>query len=426
VERSEVRGALSYLTVAACTSLLLTGGVALFNALIDPLDLMGTPALQGWSDLKTAVSPSGGRRFKAAQLAKAKPDILLLGSSRVEVGIPAEHAGYGRARVYNAALSGTNMVEIESVFNAAVKWHPPREVVLGLDFEAFGERRGYVADFSDSLFARSKLVVTLRYLFSISALRLSWRTLVDSRRYVFADYDANGVNHHFERLASPDQRQMFTSVLRDQFFINPETYAGFHFAPDRMAALWRLVNLCAERGITLRLFITPVHARQLEALRAIGLYEGFERWQRMLAEGVSKIGRERPQATLSLWDFSGYHEFATESVPAAARSQPAMKWYWESSHFKAALGKRLLDRMYRLPPSATLPEDFGVELRADTLDSWLEKTRRARVVYATSQPAEVREVERLAACTSRIWPVMCKDCTAASEVAAGRFVPCAG
>ena len=421
-----MRTEVSYLAVAACTSVLLTGGVALLNAVIDPLDLMSAPTLQGWSNSKTAISSSGGRRFKAAQLAKDKPDILLLGSSRVEVGIPVEHAGYAGARVYNAALSGTNLVEIESVFNSAVKWHRPREVLLGLDFEAFGGRRGYVADFSDSPFARSNAAVTLRYLFSVSTLRLSWRTLLDSRRNISADYDAKGVNHHFERMASPDQRRMFTSVLRDQFFINPETYAGFHFAPDRMQALWRLVNICAERGIALKLFITPVHARQLEALRAIGLYEGFERWKQVLVVGMSKIVRERPEANLSLWDFSGYHEFATEPVPAAGRSQQAMLWYWESSHFKAALGSRLLDRMYRLPQSAALPEDFGVDLRPERLDAWLQATRRARAAYAKSHPEEVRDVERLAACTSRIWAVMCRDCAAPPEIAIGRFVPCAG
>src|SRR6185503_10786610 len=129
--------------------------------------------------------------------------------------------------------------------------------------------------------------VIAKYLFSSNTFLQSLRTIYDNRRNLPPVYDRNGGDPHFERLSAPDYRRMFISVLRDQFLIDPQTYGGFRFSEDRLQALRRIARNCAERGITLRLFITPVHARQLEALRAIGLFGEFERWKRYLADSLS-------------------------------------------------------------------------------------------------------------------------------------------
>jgi hypothetical protein len=155
------------------------------------------------------------------------------------------------------------MIEIERVFEYALGVRQPREVVLGLDFLAFGGRRNLVGDFPDSAFAMPQTRVIAKYLFSANTFLQSLRTIHDNRSNLPPIYERNGGDPHFERLSAPHYRQMFTTVLRDQFFIDPQTYGGFHFSQDRLQALWRIARRCAERGITLRLFITPVHARQL-------------------------------------------------------------------------------------------------------------------------------------------------------------------
>ncbi len=384
------------------------------NAAIDPLSALDSPKFHGLNIEKTRLSVSGGRRYKASEIERIKPDILILGSSRVEVGVPTWHEGFGDAVVYNAGLSGTNMIEIERVLDFALSQGRPREVLLGLDFLAFSDRRSFGADYYESAFADSgkgsKIFGILKYLISLSTASQSIGTIKDNLQGKKSDYDRTGVNRHFEGLRAPNHRQLFDSVLRDQFFINLETYAGYAYSEDRMHAVMRIMEKCASEGIVLRVFITPVHARQLEAIRALGLGELYYQWIRGLVENMMVLRQSHPRAEVYLWDFSGYHQFATEIIPAAEEPDKKMMWYWESSHFKLELGSLVLDRMYDGPGAASLPSDFGVRLDEVDVETWLREQENQRDAYSVKQKEEVSWVMRNADCTSRIWGRLCRDC----------------
>ena len=44
-----------------------------------------------------------------------------------------------------------------------------------------------------------------------------------------------------------------------------------------------------------------------------------------------------------LLDFSGYNEFTTEPVPKEGDLRTEMHWFWESGHYKSALGDETID-----------------------------------------------------------------------------------
>lgn len=407
--------------------LFLTAGLGIvlavaFNALMDPLSLLDSPVLPGMNAHKTTVGESGERRYKAAQIERIKPEILILGTSRVEVGMPGDHPAFGGRRVFNAGLSGTNMLEIDRVFAFALSRSRPQEILLGLDFLTFSKRRGFTADFADSAFANPPASVTFigwrqkaRYLFSVATIGLSWQTLLDNLKGRPERYNIRGEDQFFERLPSPDHRSLFGAALRGML-TNVETYAGYSYDPGRMQLLWRMAEVCAREGIRLRLFITPIHAQQFEALRAMGLDETYRKWMRELADGMETLRATHPDAQISLWDFSGYHAFATETVPTRGKTGAAMLWYWESSHFKRELGALLLDRLYDQPEARVLPMEFGVALNAAQVAGRLALLESRRADYAARQPGEVQSVERLAACTRRIWGTLCADCSMTGSV----------
>ena len=52
-----------------------------------------------------------------------------------------------------------------------------------------------------------------------------------------------------------------------------------------------------------------------------------------------------------------------------------MLWYWEPSHFKQALGEKILATIYQGG------NEFGVRLTPDMIESNLERERAAKQIY---------------------------------------------
>ncbi len=73
-----------------------------------------------------------------------------------------------------------------------------------------------------------------------------------------------------------------------------------------------------------------------------------------------------------LWDFSGYHRYATEPHPSPDDPYRVMTWYRESSHFRKITGDLILDRILELPSA---PVDFGTRLEPATRDLLAKRGR---------------------------------------------------
>jgi hypothetical protein len=70
-----------------------------------------------------------------------------------------------------------------------------------------------------------------------------------------------------------------------------------------------------------------------------------------------------------------------------------MQWYWESVHYKAALGDRILAVVLDHPTGTAPPADFGVALTPDTLERHLAHLRLSAERFAAAQ-SPFRDVVR--------------------------------
>ena len=68
--------------------------------------------------------------------------------------------------------------------------------------------------------------------------------------------------------------------MEENFLVHPETYAAFEYDKGRVDMLREMLEMFASRGVSVHLFISPIHARQLEAIEQLGLFATFERWKR--------------------------------------------------------------------------------------------------------------------------------------------------
>ncbi len=365
--------------------------LALFNLLVDP------------HGVYRAVSPSGlepygkynTRTAKAAMLARGDCRLLLLGSSRVEVGIDPLHPACQPWGAYNIGLAGMRMYEAEHVVDFALAHNDLGRVVLFLDFFQFNKRGTSELFFRGSRFDPDchRLQLHVEHLFgatneSLSALARAWHGTP-------ADTTPRG--HYRRPVSAQGHRAEFAREISTRL-AHPRFLKDFAYSAEPVRILRRIVATCRRREIDLTVVINPVHALYLEAVRSAGLWPDYEQWKRDVVAVLNDDQQRHPHApSVPLWDFSGYSACTTEPVPPADDRDARMRWSWDSHHYTSALGNLMLDRMFgHTRTRANTPDDFGVLLTPDNIEHHLAQTRAARQRYLRQNQTEVAWVANLA------------------------------
>ena len=68
-----------------------------------------------------------------------------------------------------------------------------------------------------------------------------------------------------------------------------------------------------------------------------------------------------------------------------------MKWYWDSGHYKPALGFLVLERLFN---EATSSKEFGLSLTLASIDQTLKAERAELYQYIQDYPDVVNDVRR--------------------------------
>lgn len=381
------------------------------NIAIDPYAIGGSNLPNGVNAIKPEFGDHHvlGKPFVAWRRA---PQALVLGTSREHYGIdpndPAWPTPAGAG--YNLSMDFASMADIERLFEHATAVSPIETVVIGLDFlDMFDAGSRGALNFDPDLLVQDDYpralapLNALRYFASWSMFRDSLRTLrnQDPRR-VEIDPDGQRNKSVFEgNAARLGLHQMFNfSEVR---YLRTRINLPMHkrYTPidaegrSTLLPLARLLDRAAERGIVVHLFVTPVHARQLEVYRTLGLWNEIEKWKRdVLRVSRGEYLRSTSQS-FPLWDFADYVEATSEPVPAAGDRTSRMKWYWESSHYTTALGHHVLNRIFRT--GETPLSGFGVELDETRIDRHLTDIRRRGVEYRQLHPKDVQDIATAAA-----------------------------
>lgn len=344
-----------YLALWLTLVVVLIAAAAALNIVVDPYRL--------WRDDAGTAKPKAGPNSvvaKAWGVQRAAPRALILGNSRAEVGFdPALAAWPERARpAYNLALPGTGVRTSLDYLRHALAAPGARvtTVVLGLDVMDYlvDAKATPAAEMPDArlLGAGTPAAHELRRLrdygqatLTVGALLDSIATLAARRDPHAADLDAQGFNpmRDYVKIAADEG---YWKLFHQKNQANSRAWLRRPMALDHddgregapLADLRRIIALCRERGIDLRLVIYPYHAHLLEIVDATGHWGAFEQWKRRVAAIAAETG-------VPLWDFAGYDAWTGEAVPARGDRRTAMRWYWEAGHFKKELGDLVLARV---------------------------------------------------------------------------------
>jgi len=390
----------------------------LVNYVVDPYGMNNTFSITGINKIKPETE-THERLYKASIIAERHPSIIALGTSRTDRGLSMQHSGWGgkTSERYNAALVGANMYEIWRYFEYANRTHQLKRVVLGLDLLAFNYYKTNQADLDETLLPVEQQSFDIDTFLRHIEIYFSLGTAISSKKTI----NGNCADCYSPFLTDGQQNpQVFDQAWREsgghyRLFLRNDMVAVsyLHFPPpsykfalmppspnekSQLYYLQRLIQTARRDDIDLRLFISPSHARQWEALYAAGLWPEFERWKKELVQMLGDDSKQHPdKAPIPLWDFSGYNNISTESVPSSNDSGAHMQWYWESSHYKKEVGDMILDRIFDHHEfSRIAPSDFGVRLASENLSSQLSNIRLAGESYRLAHSQETAMIEQLA------------------------------
>jgi hypothetical protein len=406
----------------AAVVLMLVGG---FNLIVDPFGTFRLVEIAGFNAAKPEIA-TRVRLAKAYDLRRLRPTAIVLGTSRSHLALRMSHPGWGVSADsrYNLAFDGATPHEMFAYLQHAQAVAPLRQVVLGLDtWHLTGGPDEVRPDFDPTILYRLRdpLSAALVRLADLRVLA-SWDTAAASVKTLFSQRDAEPT------WLAPDGQRLGEVFFRRAGEMFRDTSPGAYFraidrqeigfkselpprSRSRSAAreatgqqltaldyIEKIVALCRDEGIDLRIFITPAHAHQLEIGAEIGEMPAVETGKRRLVAILAEDAARHPgAASFPLIDFSGYSAITTERVPPPG-SREEMANYWDSSHFKEHIGDFVLDRLFGVSEAQhPVPDDFGVALTTDSIESALATTRRDARRYRIEHPADVAEIAEMVA-----------------------------
>ncbi len=378
------------------------------NAIIDPYAMTDWVNKPGFNSHKAALIDHT-RIGKPLAVMRKQPKLLLMGISREARGFDLGSAAWGDLPTprYNLALDSGHIRELRDFYEHAANVAPIQELVIGLDFLLMFDARYLPQAYDPRLLVldgQPRLAVhwrALQYLMSFDTLRDAIATVSDEPHSV-VEFDEFGSRTDTALQQQPrragGQRNMFRFSESHQYFDNQiRMLLDRPFTTDSngystLADLGMLLDRAARDKVRVTLVIPPVHARQLEVYRLLGLWPAYEQWKQDVLSVASGKQHRQADDDYPVWDFTTYHPITWENVPAKGDVETQMQYYWESSHFKRALGDQVLQRIFGTGPVA---DGFGVRLSAATFDAHSAATRQRGEQYRATHADDLTELHEL-------------------------------
>ena len=356
----------AYLFRTISYGLLVVFAVMGINYAVDPYAITGMPRISGVNEYKVDINDRV-RLMKKYSPLTTQHDVLILGNSRVEMGLNPANKCFRKAgmTVYNLGIPGAS-VRQQLAYGLNVIYQQPIDTVfLSLDFTDFIFTRRHARFDNASLldvredgfqydaagrknpsYAWERAVDYFQALFSLDSLVSSVRTLVFQSR-TSPDRDDAGFNtarDFAESVRVEGPRALFDQKMNDL----RDHFAARWFLRDdagrldpAFGDLQLFLDLAVERKLRIFLFVNPFHKIYWDLLTDRDYMSLNEEW---LGE-VTALVKSYPPGLITLWAFSGDSPYIREVVPSADSRSGPLRWFGEPSHYRMELGDLMIETM---------------------------------------------------------------------------------
>ncbi len=392
------------MSAAALVLLFVIGG---FNWYYDPYEIYHFPD-QDQAAIEKPEIESHIRLHKAYAVKTVKPDSILIGTSRVLVGMDPHNSALPAGRWYNLALTGASIYEILRYIQHANAVQPLKTIVMDVEYGSFDPYIHHKPDFDEARLAVDRQEKPNRFYFRDYLTTLfSYDALKDSVALVTGPgvlqepimSDGSRANDFRKVVRSGGHRKLVDGISERLLRIYHERQ--LHPADvdqkrdDLYLAYEQILRLAHRDRINLVMFVPPTHAVYLEIRKMAGLWQDFKSWRERIVEINNRVARDMGRPPFPIWDFSGFNSYTEETVPAEGDLRE-MNWYWESSHFKRDLGNMIFNRMFPAQrTNASQAQGFGTLLDLNTVPLTNRTLDVEENNYALSHMDEIRHLKEI-------------------------------
>ena len=391
-------GFIKWMAASLLAGVLLT---VLFVVVVDPYRLFRLVDVAGFN----AVKPRPDHYQSQIKLAGARalrPALVLMGNSRVDVGIDpdSENLRAANRSAYNLAIPGTGAGTSREQFKQLrAAGAAPATMLLGVEFFDFLLNPDGVdapdKPLPSGLASHRWQIDTV---FSLDALLDAAKTLRIQNDPDAGTMTGRGFNPLFDYLRFA-RRDGYHGIFLQRAQENARNFSlsphGIANARSDSSSNWRslsgLLDAAARENTEVHLIIYPYHAQLMAMMEQTGLWPVFEQWKLRLLREVARLNADHPGARIVLWDFSGYGALQCERIPAKGDVVNGTRWYWEAGHFKSALGERMLERVFGAAGAGSESGEFGVRLDAANWNENRDRIARDRRACQAAEPAMFRD-----------------------------------
>lgn len=320
--------------------------------------------------------------LKAKDISFQNIHAALIGSSRVLSGIARKDAEeIVGPSTFNCGLSGAKFEEIYEYAKLLADSQPDLStLIIGLDFFGFNEYYDFDADYKKSRLRKCKLYLPdlISFTYSLKALKDSTKSLMGILPSGLKIDEMGYLAGLIEGKLTATEREEFERNLIKRYYLNtdtPNVYQKYKLSKKALRAFQKLVNLCRDRNVDLKVYMTPAHS----------VY-----WQALLLKGYWPILENLKKEIVSIhpiWDFSGGN-FVVDSIFLDNYSQ----WFYDLNHAKPIVGRQILSRIFNKNTS-----DFGILLTPQNIQDKLVQIRNAQEKWAAENPKSIEWLKQNAA-----------------------------
>jgi len=291
------------------------------------------------------------RTQKFTEMNRIKPNTLMFGGSRMHYLSTQDVKKYTQDKVYNVGLSDASLEEQYYFLKFAVDNFDIKHVIIALNLYPFSETTrtyGY-KDFDKEVFKEGfTLKKQMTYYIGVPLIKRIKE--YQSADYLEPLYIMGAVsNYNQERIIKSDSWEEREKRSLNQYNMIYKEYLSW--GTTQLKIYKKMVRLCQDNKIDLKVFTTGVYASQFMLLQDLNKMDMYYKWKKELAKIVE------------YYDFMYLNSVTTDNQN-----------YIDTSHMRQDKGHLYFAKIFN-DKSVNVPKDFGVLVTKGSVDQYIKSLK---------------------------------------------------